>query len=458
MRTSNFWEFWTIKRQTGFLMLKPSQHLALILALLALAACNTRTKVEPCDTSYFISCAGLAGDEDKYAACLSEGSCTFASTSEGLSASFSASETSYTCNSWNPLVAALTSAGYSVTHTKSDSETVWYVDQFHNFFIDRDDVTYTIASAIFEAKPGDTIVLCPSQYPENLQINGEEKDNLKILNIAGGSAEMAEFTEITGSLGSTLEIAGAKGVQIKGLTFKDGNSSLAFDNGFGGGIAIVSFRDVTSADDRIVIQNSVISDNLAFYGGGGLFVQGFVDVYLDHVTFARNSASLGAGGAILVQGNDSLSKTVVCHACEFLQNSAYFSGNAIAVSDGDAVILQDATVYTNYPASDYSLAAVSLDETSQLYAQNVDWGSVTVASENLTADVFLEQTLGDELLKSGSDLWDALQSGTLTGDELESLYNEFLGEDGLLPGQYDFSGVLSVACQYGTFTQSCGEI
>ncbi len=440
------------------------------LTVLIAGSCNSRTKVEPCDFSYAISCASYYTDQDEFQQCLETlgGPSCALSTEElaDVNASIASEIISYTCSSSNPVVQSLIQAGISVTHTPTPGETVYYVDQFHSPLTEYENFTvaYTVSSAIALAQVGETIVLCPSSYPENLEISGEDKNSITLLNVAGGTVELAPFTIIAGELGSSIEINGAKGVQLKGLTLSGGSTGLVGDSGYGGGLFVSAFLEMNDANERILMQNSFIEDNTALYDGGGVYVEGTVDVYFDNVAIRRNTATTGSGGAIAVSGFDSEdsltaeSKLVVCIDCDISQNSALFSGSAVSVTGQDTFVSQDSKLQSNYPASDYSLAAVVLEPEAQFYALTMDFGSQDANTENYHADVFLSEQFENELVNSGSAAWDLFKVGALTDDDLQSILDSFTDEAGLLPGQYDYSGVLSVACHHGTLTDACGEI
>lgn len=435
-----------------------------LVCVLVAVSCNSRTKVEPCDFSYVASCASYYTDQDEFQQCLETlgGPSCALSTEElaDVNASIASEITSYTCSSSNPIVESLLQQGVSVTHTPAAGATVYYVDQFHSLLTEYDHfvVAYTVSSAIELAGDGDTIVLCPSSYPENLELAGDDKSNITILNIAGGTADMAPYTKITGELGSSLEIKGVKGVKIKGLTFANGSTGVVGGSGYGGGLFVSSFLQMTDANERILLQNSFIEDNTALYGGGGVFVEGTVDVYFDNVVLRRNTATAGSGGAFAVSGMAGESKLVVCIDCDISQNTALFSGSAVSVAGQDVFVTQNSKLQGNYPASDYSLAAVVLEPEAQFYALDMDFGTSEEGSENYHADIFLSEQFENELLNAGSAAWNLFEVGDLSEDALQSLIDEFTDEAGLLPGQYDYSGVLSVACHYGTLTDACGEI
>lgn len=444
-------------------MRTPLRNFALWFACVLVAvSCNSRTKVEPCDFSYAVSCASYYTDQEEFQQCLETlgGPSCALSTEElaDVNASIAAEIVSYTCSSSNSVVQSLEQDGVSVTHTPSTGATVYYVDQFHSPLTEYDNfvVAYTVSEALELVQDGETIVLCPSSYPENLEI--ADKNNITILNIAGGTIDMAAHTKITGELGSSIEINGAKGVHIKGLTLSGGNAGLVGDSGYGGGLFVSSFLDMEDANDRILIQNSFIEDNTALYDGGGVYVEGTVDVYFDNVSIRRNLATAGSGGGVAVAGLATDSKLVVCIECDLSQNSALFSGSAVSVTGQDAFVSENSKLQSNYPASDYSLSAVVLDPEAQFYALDLDFGSSEDSTENYHADVFLSESFENELLNAGSDAWDLFKVGSLTDEELQNILDEFTTAEGLLPGQYNYSGVLSVACHHGTLTDSCGEI
>lgn len=434
--------------------------LSILFLAMGLSACNTRTKVEPCDFSYVVACGAYYSDDDEFQACLTElggASCSLSTDEiDEVNASLAAEITSYTCSAANPWVQSVTDKGYSVTHIP-DSSNVIYVDQFHNPLAEFENfsVTSTITGAIEVADAGDTIVVCPSEYPENLVISGESKDGLKILNIAGGTREMADYTFVIGELGSSLEINGTKGVEIKGLSFKNGNASVAYGDGYGGGARISVYREAVLGDDRIRIFNSVFQDNQSDLSGGGIYLEGYVDLYLNNVDLKRNAANLGTGGAIHIEGHDEYMKRFLCVDCSLSQNSAYFSGSAISANGSDYVVMSETEITLNQSDSDLSLAAILIEDDVLLYGENIDWGTGT--TENQPSDIILSSELNGTFSVDAGDLWTEFVAGSLTAEYLESLYESYTSDDALFPGQYDYTGQNSFSCNSNQSQASCLE-
>lgn len=454
----------------------------LILFVLTVA-CASREKQEMCNLSDVVTCALYYTTQEEIQACaleLSGVACELSTENlDQIDASLS-HDTFFTCNSSADTIQAVEEKGFAVTHVPDSSKRTIYVDPLHNPLVDHDSfsVTYTIQGAIDlvdTTSQATQIVICPGQYYENLSISNSDKDGLEITNLADGDGSLAELTVIRPLTPSTvLEINGAVSIKLSGLTLKDGNAT------YGGGIYVSVFRDDVTAFSRIEIRNSIIEDNTSILSGGGLFVEGYADIYMVNVSFLRNDSSIG--GAIAIQSNDSVKKLVYCRDCQISQNSALVSGSAVNVGDGDRLILINSDLQLNYPFySSVPVAAIRLEGLSYLFAREIDWGSDS--SENIGADVNnlsdaeetlfeilsdleesqseysfdINEILGMDLaevadwLKGIIDSMDSdSQNFNLALEKIQSLSTE-------TPWLYDYSGVETVQCNLSGSQNSCNN-
>lgn len=158
-----------------------------------------------------------------------------------------------------------------------------------------------IADALAAANTGDTVLIYPGEYFENLFVSDKQ------LVIAGaslvdGGPVMTRQTIINGGGNNPCLklLRMAAGTEINRLTFKNGHSKhltgLNYEGGAGIGLASSS----------VIIRDCVITENFAYRsGGGGVAVLGLCNVVLSGCSIYNNKAST-SGGGLFVSGNSSI--------------------------------------------------------------------------------------------------------------------------------------------------------
>ncbi len=149
------------------------------------------------------------------------------------------------------------------------------------------DVPYlypTIQSAINAAINGDTIIVAPGTYYENINFNGK---NIVLTSIDPTDPNVVRDTIIDGGgSGHVVEFSGTEtsSCELTGFTITNGYASGDHPNHDGGGIN----GDNTYA----TISNCVITSNSADWGGGGLYR---CNGTTTNCTITENSSKYGGG-------------------------------------------------------------------------------------------------------------------------------------------------------------------
>jgi hypothetical protein len=213
------------------------------------------------------------------------------------------------------------------------ASTTWFVDGVNGS--DSNDCTSattgckTIGHAINLAASGDSIMVAPATYSENLMIRFS-------LNIAGASAST---TIIDGGGVATVVFITAGQVTLSGVTIRNGlNSGGGGGIGTNAGTSVQILNSVISGNSAqfgggienggaMGITNSIISGNTASeFGGGGVDIGGlFASLTINKSTISGNSAVEGGGG---ISGGGP---------CTLTSNNSTISGNSASSGPGGGI-------------------------------------------------------------------------------------------------------------------------
>lgn len=182
----------------------------------------------------------------------------------------------------------------------------------------------TITAAIAAASSGDTIVVEPDIYPENLTISGK---TLTIENAGGG-----EVAILGQGLGRCLDLPSGSGsnVTLRGLRFTGGSTG-----GNGGGITVW-------ATTTALIENCTIDNCFANGFGGGLYVSGTATVR-DTVITLNESTSHGGGVYLTGSGLNASFENVTIE----LNHTGTEGGGMAYASAGERATFKNITFDSN---------------------------------------------------------------------------------------------------------------
>lgn len=154
----------------------------------------------------------------------------------------------------------------------------------------------TIQSAIDNSASGDTILVSPGTYFENITFNGK---NVTLISESGPGVT----TINGGGVNSVVRFRNGetRAARLEGFTITNGRLNLSLDHWDGGGIAIVNSSPT--------IIGNVITDNAACFDGGGIDSHFSSPLIKDNVI--RNNVtgvggcSGGSGGGLAIGGASS---------------------------------------------------------------------------------------------------------------------------------------------------------
>lgn len=168
----------------------------------------------------------------------------------------------------------------------------------------------TIQSGIDVAIDGDTVLVQPGIYYENINLN-EKNITIASLELISGDLQYIRSTIIDGQREeSCIKIHNVDtGASIRGFTIINGYSSFTDPFG-GGGIQIVS-------SENVHIINCRIAENIANVGGGIFSV--WSGISLSGLIVVNNSASLGGG---ILSSNGGYIEFAQENLCNIYNNNA----------------------------------------------------------------------------------------------------------------------------------------
>jgi len=211
----------------------------------------------------------------------------------------------------------------------------------------------TIQAAIDASANGDTVMVAPGTYFENIDFKG------KLITVQ--SAQGPTVTTIDGSNlapvvnFSTNETSAAV---IQGFTLQHGNATAAFGyegagvhiNGASPTVAGNVITANTSCADGVgisvefaspTIRDNTITGNSKQSGcsgqnGGGIYVRGAASAQIIHNSITNNTTDFGGGISLFAAGTPTLFNNTISN-----NNAGYYGGGIYIVNQSDAAIVQN---------------------------------------------------------------------------------------------------------------------
>jgi len=240
----------------------------------------------------------------------------------------------------------------------------------------------TIQSAINMSIAGDTVLVYPGTYYENIDFNGfsitlgslyliTQQDSVRYQTILDGSQRA-----------SVVKIDGGETVRVVGFTIRNGiGSSTVGAYGFGGGIAI--------GNSSVRIEKCIIRDNYASEGAG-VFIENSSVSLLGNSIHSNHSVMIGGG--LTFHG---LPQQVMFDSIQL--NSIY---NNVAASEMDLY-----WVYSSALADSASIAEVIQLDTLSVVTNTIDFVRVPLQTQInalhsfftlVPADLYVNPITGDD--------------------------------------------------------------
>jgi hypothetical protein len=216
----------------------------------------------------------------------------------------------------------------------------------------------TIQAGIDAASNGDTVLVLPGTYFENINFHGKAialvgLSGPKVTIIDGGQ----DASVVTFDSGETYTSA------IRGFTLQNGNATgSGFDEG--GGISVQTSSPT--------ISDNIITKNHACQGDGIAVATGSPRIQDNIITGNSDGDCIGfGGGAILIRGD---SAAQIVHNI-ISNNSSGSNGGGIALLSADTVLVQNNSIYGNTATANGGGISISQSASSVSILQNLITGN-----------------------------------------------------------------------------------
>lgn len=201
-----------------------------------------------------------------------------------------------------------------------------------------------IQDAVDASIDGQTILVWPGTYYENIVLTGKDITLASLVHTTGDSTYKF-VTIIDGSqTGGCIDVRSANGIKttvsIIGFTLTNGIGSVREGRRCGGGI-LVFYSDAVISDciiknnnvsggnggginihteSSVIIKNSHLSDNFSSGHGGGIYCYKYSELTLSASTISNNH-TLGIGGGIIIANYSEIFFDTI-HLCNVYENFA----------------------------------------------------------------------------------------------------------------------------------------
>jgi hypothetical protein len=250
----------------------------------------------------------------------------------------------------------------------------------------------TIQAGINAANNGDTVLVAPGTYNENVNFNGKA---ITVTSSAG-----TKTTVIDGGRRGTVVVFNS------GETITSVLSGFTVQNGFGnagccnegGGIAVLGSSPT--------ITSNIITNNQACYAGNGIAVGGGSPVIQNNVITKNFDAGCGSigGGGISIGGSSTAQ--VLGNTISGNLTSTY--GGGIALWSANAVLVQNNVVSGNIAGSNGGGISMFNDTSSVVIVQNLIKGNRAPIGNGVywsnPPSTFVSNTITDSPLSAGGSM------------------------------------------------------
>jgi predicted outer membrane repeat protein len=245
-----------------------------------------------------------------------------------------------------------------------------------------------VQSAIDIAGSGDTVLVDPGVYVENLDFSGKNIVVGSLFLTTDDEAYISQTSLDGGNNGTVVTFAGGESLAARlcGFTIEHGSSNesgggILCTNGSsptisnvmitgnhasdeGGGIACTLNSHPLISNAGIVANTSdwngggiychmsnptisdvTIMDNITFRGGGGIYCSSTASPTLSNVEISWNQASYDGGGMVCTHGGDAILENVSIH-----HNSSDMSGGGLACPHNGSPVLSRVSITENSAA------------------------------------------------------------------------------------------------------------
>ncbi|SVC12986.1 uncharacterized protein METZ01_LOCUS265840, partial [marine metagenome] len=289
----------------------------------------------------------------------------------------------------------------------------------------------SIQEAIDSAFPGDTVLVQPGTYDENIYLN---TSSVVLMSLAAVSQDMSYIEQtVIDAGGSGKPVFVENGAELNGFTLQNGYVSLDTedwpDNAAGGLVIMASdFRAINlvvrnnqgrwgggigvhgegSHLENILVTNNNCEDGAGiFYGtsghgyakditiigntaanlGGGIYFYNGSNVDVVNLHSEGNSANYGGGVISYRRSHPTITNALI------INNTANLDGGGVSVFRQSSIAFTSVTVYGNTAPEGVAGSAISLGMSSQVYLLNsIVWGN-SISDENDSPSAFIESSI-----------------------------------------------------------------
>ncbi len=148
---------------------------------------------------------------------------------------------------------------------------------------------YSVQSAVNAVANGDTVLVHPGRYYENIDFNGKNVAVVSLFLQTGNRSFICETILDGNESGAVVNFTNGenRNAMLCGFTIEHGTGNQHFYNFCGGGILIV--------ESKPTIAHCIIQNNYAEYSGGGISVWESNAPYFKDLTIRYNCSDFGGG-------------------------------------------------------------------------------------------------------------------------------------------------------------------